>query len=43
MGTNHYVTVDSVEMLEDALSRVRKAQKEYSAYTQEQVFPPARP
>ena len=37
MGTNHYVTVDSVEMLEDALSRVRKAQKEYSAYTQEQV------
>ena len=37
MGTNHYVTVDSVEKLEEALSRVRKAQKEFSTYTQEQV------
>ncbi len=37
MGTNQYVTVDSVEQLEAALARVRAAQQTFSAYTQEQV------
>lgn len=29
--------IDSVERLEEAIARVRKAQKEFATYTQEQV------
>ena len=32
-----YITVDSIETLEDALSKVKKAQEEFSKYSQEQV------
>ena len=32
-----YMTVDSIETLENALSRVRKAQEKFSKYSQEQV------
>ena len=32
-----YETIDSVESLEKALKRLRKAQNEFSHYTQEQV------
>ena len=34
---NNYATVDNVEALEAALKRVRKAQQEFSTFTQEQV------
>ncbi len=37
MEIKKYETVDSVEALHDALDRVRKAQKLFSTYTQEQV------
>ena len=32
-----YITVDSIETLENALTRVKKAQKKFSKYSQEQV------
>ena len=32
-----YITVDSIETLEDALSKVKQAQEEFSKYSQEQV------
>ena len=32
-----YITVDSIETLEDALSKVKRAQEEFSKYSQEQV------
>ena len=34
---NNYPIVDSVEKLEEALARVREAQKIFANYTQEQV------
>ncbi len=37
METKERKIVDSVESLEETLARVRKAQKKFSAYTQEQV------
>ncbi len=37
MSTKEYKIVDSVETLEEAIARVREAQKEFSTYTQEQV------
>ncbi len=37
MSTKEYKIVDSVEGLEEAIVRVRAAQKEYSTFTQEQV------
>lgn len=37
MSTKEYKIVDSVETLEEAIARVRAAQKEFSSYTQEQV------
>ena len=37
MSTTEYKIVDSVEKLEDALARVRVAQKKFATYTQEQV------
>ena len=37
MSTTEYKIVDSVEKLEDALARVRAAQKKFATYTQEQV------
>ena len=37
MDNKYYETVDSVEKLESAIQRVRKAQKIFSTYTQEQV------
>ena len=37
MDNKNYETVDSVEKLESAIQRVRKAQKIFSTYTQEQV------
>ncbi len=37
MDNRNYEIVDSVEQLEKAIERVRKAQKIFSAYTQEQV------
>lgn len=37
MANNQYLTVDSIETLEEALARVREAQKKFATYTQEQV------
>ena len=37
MPEKNYITVDSVDSFEDALQRVRAAQKEFATYTQEQV------
>ena len=37
MSNNQYLTVDSIETLEEALARVREAQKKFATYTQEQV------
>ncbi len=37
MANTNYEIVDSLEMLEKAIARVRAAQKEYSTYSQEQV------
>ena len=37
MKQNNYIFVDSVEKLEEAIKRVRKAQEIYSTYTQEEV------
>ncbi len=37
MEEKAYAIVDSVETLEDAIARVRKAQKEFATFTQEQV------
>ena len=37
MKTKNYETVDSVQALEAAISRVREAQKIFASYTQEQV------
>ena len=37
METKKYETVDSVEALLVAIERVRKAQKVFATYTQEQV------
>ena len=37
METKNYEIVDSVEKLQKALTRVRKAQKQFAAYSQEQV------
>lgn len=35
--SDEYKVVDSVDSLQEAFDRVRKAQKEFSKYTQEQV------
>ena len=35
--SDEYKVVDSVDSLQEAFERVRKAQKEFSKYTQEQV------
>ena len=37
MDVKEYEIVDSVEKLEEAIARVRKAQKLFATYTQEQV------
>ena len=37
MEQKNYEIIDSVDSLNDALNRIRKAQKEFSTYTQEQV------
>ena len=37
METKNYLVVDSVEKLEEAIARVREAQKVFATYTQEQV------
>ena len=37
MIEKHRLAVDSVEALEGAIARVRKAQAEFAKYTQEQV------
>lgn len=37
MKPKDYLTVDSVDTLNEALIRIREAQKKYAAYTQEQV------
>ncbi len=37
MNKKQYETVDSVEKLEEAITRVRAAQKEFATFTQEQV------
>ena len=37
MEQKKYEIIDSVDSLNDALNRIRKAQKEFSTYTQEQV------
>lgn len=37
MANNQYLTVDSIETLEEALAKVREAQKKFATYTQEQV------
>ena len=37
MDNKNYLVVDSVEKLEDAIARTRKAQKVFATYTQEQV------
>ena len=37
MSTNIYEVIDSVEQLEDAIKRTKKAQKIFATYTQEQV------
>lgn len=37
MANNQYLTVDSIETLEEAFARVRAAQKKFATYTQEQV------
>ena len=37
MANNQYLTVDSIETLEEVLARVREAQKKFATYTQEQV------
>ncbi len=37
MENQNYLVVDSVEMLEKAIARTRKAQKEFATFTQEQV------
>lgn len=37
MNKKQYETVDSVEKLEEAIARVRAAQKEFATFTQEQV------
>ncbi len=37
MSEKNYITVDSVDSFEDALQRVRAAQKQFASYTQEQV------
>ena len=37
MEKKQYEIVDSVEKLEEAISRVREAQKKFATYTQEQV------
>ena len=37
MDINSRETVDGVNKLEEALARVRAAQKKFSAYTQDQV------
>ena len=37
METKAYTVVDSVEKLNEALARIREAQKVFSTYTQEQV------
>ncbi|MGN1320059.1 MAG: bifunctional acetaldehyde-CoA/alcohol dehydrogenase, partial [Acutalibacteraceae bacterium] len=37
MKNKVYEIVDSVEKLEEAISRVRKAQQVFATYTQEQV------
>ncbi len=35
--THEYKVVDSVETLEEAIAKVRAAQRKYATYTQEQV------
>ena len=37
MSTRQYDTVDGVDKLEEAITRVRLAQKKYASYTQEEV------
>lgn len=37
MANNQYLTVDSIETLEEAFAKVREAQKKFATYTQEQV------
>ena len=37
MNTTNYSIIDSVEKLEEAIARVKEAQKIFATYTQEQV------
>ena len=37
MDKKNYEIVDSVEKLEEAIARIREAQKNFATYTQEQV------